>query len=291
MVTETMSTVRVPNIDLEDKVLFGLTARQAAYAVATVAAAVAAWQGLSAVSATLAGVACGLLALFGAVLVFVRRDGAGVDRLLLAALRMSRRPLVAGAVAAEKAPAWMHAVTEPSVAKAAILKTPARGVHPDGTIDLGPDGVVAVLEATGLVNFTLRSGAEKAVLASGFARALHALTGPIQILITATPADLGEQADTITRAAAAYPDRLADAAIAHAEHLRRLGSGGPAVLQRHVLVAVAAKTTPVLERRVDEAHTALSACGLALHPLGRTDVLDLLAALGDPYQYAPGEAS
>ena len=58
-----------------------------------------------------------------------------------------------------------------------------------GVVDLGPDGLV-VIAVVSTVNFALRTPAEQDGLVAGFARYLHALGGPVQILIRALPVDL-----------------------------------------------------------------------------------------------------
>ncbi|GLZ78334.1 hypothetical protein Afil01_31410 [Actinorhabdospora filicis] len=272
--------VRVPRIDLSDKLLLGLTGRQLAYAAAGLVSAWLAWRGLSAFSPVLGAVVAVPLLLVAAALVFGQRDGAGLDRLLLAAVRMPRRPLVA-ATAVTAAPAWVNAAEDAPVLPR-LLRSPARGVRADGVIDLGPDGLVAVIEVAALVNFALRSPGEQDALVAGLARGLHALGGPIQILSTSFPADLGGQAAVIEEAAATLATpRLREAALAHAGYLRRL-SDRVLLVRRRVLVAVAAGDTAGLDRRVAEVAAVIGGCGLPTARLSALDVLLLLDALTDP---------
>ena len=58
-----------------------------------------------------------------------------------------------------------------------------------GVIDLGRDGWAVVCAVTP-VNFTLRSGTERDVLLAGFARWLHSLALPVQILTRTHPVEL-----------------------------------------------------------------------------------------------------
>lgn len=271
-------STRVPRIDLSDKLLLGLTGKQLAYATTGLLAAWWAWRTLAPLTPVLAATIAGLLALAAAALVFGQRDGAGLDRLLLAAIRMPRRPLVA-ATRVEPAPDWINA---PAPVLPALLRSPARGVRPDGLIDLGPDGLVAVLEVGALVNFALRSPAEQAALVASFARGLHALGGPVQILSTSFPADLTGHASLVETAAATLPTpRLREAALAHAGYLRRLGEH-VLLTRRRVLVAVTAREATAVDRRVAEVAAVIGGCGLPTARLAALDVLLLLDALTDP---------
>lgn len=277
--------VRVPHVEVADKIVFGLTARQLAYAVATVAVGFAAWQVITpAFGPAPALVVCAVLGLAGAVLVFVRRDGAGIDRLLLAALRRPRRPLVPtgdGRVP-RAAHGWAATRKTRQVRHPSLLRTPVAGIAADGTVDLGSSGLAAVLAVTtGLVNFNLLAPGEQRMLTARLARVLSALTGPVQILTVTTAATHGPQVDAIINAAPGLPARMSAAADAHAAYLEDLAAH-QSPTGRHVLIIVPAATPQALTRRLGEVGNALTGCGLTSRRVDGFDVADLIATLCDP---------
>lgn len=275
-------TVRVPRIDLADKVLFGLTIRQLAWAAGGAATVWFLWSVLTAVAATAVAITvCAPVVLVTIAFVFVQRDGAGLDALLWAAIRMPRRPLIpAGSLGT--VPEWVDA-TELRV-QPRILRFPARGVTGDGLIDLGDDGYTIVL-AVSAVNFALRSVGEQDALVAAFARGLHALSGPVQILATQAPADLSDHAAAITpRTLPEGP--LQDAAAAHAAWLRE-ASAGSRLLHRRCYIAARAATRARAERRAAEISDALTGCGLSCTPVTPVTLLELLDLVADPNSLHP----
>ena len=159
------------------------------------------------------------------MLAFGRRDGVSADRLLWAALtqrrqtpRAPRRPAAAAAAGvADPDPRRAAAARrrgrvadgDPRRAgRPVVARVPARRVlaaGPDlGVVDLGRDGW-AVVCAVSPVNFTLRSGPERDVLLAGFARWLHSLACPVQILTRTHPVDLSATITGLRRAAARLP--------------------------------------------------------------------------------------
>src|SRR5690606_18533294 len=122
-----------------------------------------------------------------------RRDGTSLDRWLLAAIRHRRSPhrlVPAEPDQLTDAPPWI--ATSGSGGRLPLpapLQLPAKGITTDGTVDLGPDGHIALVDCA-TVNFTLRSPAEQNALAAGFGRWLNSLDGPAQIVITAQRVDL-----------------------------------------------------------------------------------------------------
>lgn len=281
MVTmESPRIVRVPRIDLADKILFGLTTRQAAWAAAGAATVWGLWTlltGFAPIGA--AAVACAPVALALAAIVFIQRDGARLDTLLWAALRMPHRPLVSAPEGVAAAPAWMNNDTHRTTVLPRVLRSPAKGVTADGLIDLGDDGYTVVL-AVSAVNFVLRSPAEQDALVTGFARALHALSGPVQILSTQVPTNLSDHAAAI-QPQGLSEQGLRDAATAHAAWLSRV-SASSRLRQRRVYVAARAATRAGVERRAHEITNALAGCGLDATPLTPAALLELLDLVADP---------
>ena len=135
------------DVEMPDRVLAGLTARQVA--IATAAAAVL-WAGWLAarhvmplpVFAALAAP----VALAGAALVIGVRDGLPLDRLLAAAWRQARSPrrLVTAPEGIPAPPAWAPAAPGP---RAPLPSPPPPlwlDVSPDGVISLGVHGAATV---------------------------------------------------------------------------------------------------------------------------------------------------
>src|SRR5918992_1623184 len=183
-------SARIPaDIEREDRILAGLTARQVAI-FAT--AGVVLWLAFIATRdlVPLAAFAAAALPLgaFIAAVALGSRDGLSLDRLLLAAARQARSPrrLVVAPEGVAAAPDWVAADAAPLPAP---LRLPARAISADGVIDLGGDGA-AVICAASTVSFALRTPQEQMALVGVFARWLHSLTGPAQILVRAEDIDV-----------------------------------------------------------------------------------------------------
>ena len=167
------------DVDMPDKVLAGLTARQVA--IATVAAVII-WAGFQATRHVMPLPAFAALAspvgLAAVALVIGERDGLPLDRLLLAAWRQRRAPrrLVTAPEGVPAPPAWA-AVPGPPAPPPAVLAPLWQHIGPDGVIGLGSAGAAAVA-AVSTVNFALRSPEEQDALAAAYGRWLNSLTGP-----------------------------------------------------------------------------------------------------------------
>lgn len=276
--------VYVPaDLDLPDKVLFNLTARQVAVLAPALLALWGLWQALAGqvhpavlllVSAPLAAAAF--------VLALAHRDGATLDRLVWAALRAPRKPLAAG-------------VPEPSAAQAASALTgrrgrgsrvrpvpaPVDGVDAEGVIDLG--GKCAVAVATGCVNFDLRSGTEQAALCEAFARLLHTLEGHLQVCVTQRPVDLtGYLAGLDTHAAALAEGPLRSAAQAHRAWLASL-TAGHQLLGREVTVVVAGPDADAAIRAAGQVEAFCAQIGADAHRLDRAALAERVRFGLDPF--------
>ncbi|GAA4262771.1 PrgI family protein [Dactylosporangium darangshiense] len=281
---------RIPaDIEAPDRIVWGLTARQ----VAIIGAAAAlGYLILRTVGRFLPppAVAIMLIPLAGVAVAVAlgRRDGLPLDAWLWAAILNRRTPRRAAPApeGAAQVPAWAPAVA-PDEAPPAVLRLPAHGIRDDGVIDLG-DGTAAVLVAATTVNVGLRTGAEQAALVASYARWLNALTGPVQVVVSAQRVDLTSHAVRVADAAETLPHpALADAALDYSDFL----------------LDVAARRDP-LWRTVTIAHTATGERGAATEAMRRaehtaatlatlgaqTRVLDggtataVLTAAVDPYQ-------
>ncbi len=287
--------IRIPaDIEREDKIMAGLTARQVAILAATGAVLwliflavrrvvpVLAFAGASApVAAVAASVALG------------RRDGLSLDRLALAALRQTRSPhrLVTAPEGVAPPPAWAGAAPEPLPAP---LRLPAVGIRPDGVIDLGGDGMAVVIGCS-TVSFALATPAEQEAMTGVFARWLNSLTAPVQVLIRAECADLGPAIEQLRQAAPALPHpALEEAALDHAAYLAEVAASRD-LLFRQVLVIVrepATRGNPGTAaaralRRADDAARTLAAAGITAAILDSPAAASVIAAACDPYNPAP----
>src|SRR6266567_8036909 len=84
------------------------------------------------------------------------------------------------------------------------LALPARGIDPDGLVDLDGDGMALACRAS-TVNFALRTPDEQQALVAAFARVLHALTGPVQLVVRSERADLARLVSDLDEGAGGLP--------------------------------------------------------------------------------------
>ncbi|PPK61898.1 PrgI family protein [Actinokineospora auranticolor] len=251
--------VRIPaDVDMHDRVLGPLTARQLAILTAAGAALYLLWaatRGLVPLPVFLAvAVPVGAGA---AMLALGRRDGVPMDILLLAAIRqrLAPRHRVAAPEGVRPAPAWLttthSTAADASAGKRAgrgtpppdepvspsALRLPAESVTETGVVDLGADGL-AVVAVASTVNFALRTAAEQEALVASFGRYLHSLTAPVQIVVRTERLDLSAQiAELRTRSGGLPHPALEAAAIEHADYLMRLGQQSD-LLRRQVLLVL-----------------------------------------------------
>jgi hypothetical protein len=259
---------RIPSdVSRPDRVVGPFTARQAAILAGTGATLYLLWIGLRSLLTPplfLAGAVP--VAAAAVVIALGQRDGLSMDRLLIAALchRLTPRALPSdpaepsapgGAGSIGEVPGWIGAHTtvddngpwsgrgrRPSgfPARAVTRVAGGRGPGGVGVVDLGPDGLVVIAVAS-TVNFALRTPAEQDGLVAGFARYLHALGGPVQILIRALPVDLHTHLQHLhTQARRLAHPALAIAAHSHLNHLAQLAQqdGDNALLTPQVLLVL-----------------------------------------------------
>ena len=278
--------VRIPaDLDRPDRILGGLTARQLAILAA---GGVATWT-LVRLLEPLAGlpaaaVLAAPLALATMALALGWRDGLPLDRLAVAGLGWWRQPrrLVVAPDGIPPAPAWAGRPGPPL----APLEEPVGGLDPAGVVDLGGQGWALVCVATP-VNLSLRTPPEQQALLASFARLLHALAGPMQVLVRSDRADLTPLIHTLRAQAAALPHPgLEQAALAHARWLEAL-TGDHQVRRRQLLVTFhqpASTTSPdaALHRQAEQAAGLLAAAGVTLTPLDSEAAAGALHAATNP---------
>jgi hypothetical protein len=284
--TPGLEVVRIPaDLDRPDPILVGLTARQLAilaaggviaWALVGLVAPIAGLVGAAVLAAPVAVVAIGLAMGW--------RDGLPLDRLAVAGLGWWRHPrrLVVAPDGIGPTPAWAGPAGPP----VAPLAGPIHGLDPAGIIDLGGPGWTQLCQATP-INLALRTPAEQQALLASFARLLHALAGPMQVLVRSDRANLSPLIHSLRDQAAALPDpRLEQAALAHARWLEAL-AGDREIRRRQLLVAFRRPPSPlppatVLHRQAEQAAGLLAAAGVTLTPLDGAAAAQALAAAANP---------
>lgn len=257
------SPVRIPaDVDMADKVIGPLTARQLAILAVTGLVLYAGWTTTRAVVPLPVFLALAIpIGVSAAVIALGQRDGISMDRLLVAAIRqrMGPRHRVAAPEGVRPAPEWLTSQTAatsasrtagtgkgksakakgktpvPEQISPSALRLPAEAVTDTGVVDLGTDGL-AVVAVASTVNFALRTPSEQESLVASFGRYLHSLTAPVQVLVRTERLDLsGQIAELRARAGGLPHPALEAAAIEHADYLVQLGEQTD-LLRRQVLL-------------------------------------------------------
>ncbi|ASR36592.1 hypothetical protein BAY61_18080 [Prauserella marina] len=294
---EVPMSARVPaDVEKPDKIVFGLTARQAAILGVTV---LLLWGLYQSTHTVVSPVVFGAVAIPVAGLVFavvtLRRDGQNLDAWLLAALKQRRAPKrlvpadsVRGDIVPD-APAWVAVKAGPLPAP---LRLPAEAISTEGAIDLGSQHGTAHAAACSTVNFGLRTAGEQNALIGGFSRWLHSLSGPVQIVVRAQRLDLEPYLDVLADEAGGLPHPALEAAcLGHVEFLRDLSQSRD-LLRRHVTVVLRHPATgrhgrdtsgaQALARRAQDAARALRSCEVVVAPLDGAQAHAVLSAAADP---------
>jgi hypothetical protein len=250
--------VRIPaDVDLRDRVLGPLTARQLAILGVTGLVLYTAWAATRAFLPIPVFFALAIpVGTAAAILALGQRDGISMDRMLLAAIRqrVAPRHRVSAPEGVRPAPAWLTSQTATTgrggrngKGKAAApvreeispsaLRLPAEAITDTGVVDLGADGL-AVVAVASTVNFALRTPSEQEALVASFGRYLHSLTAPVQILVRTERLDLSGQINELLARAGGLPHpALEAAAVEHADYLAQLGEQTD-LLRRQVLLVL-----------------------------------------------------
>jgi hypothetical protein len=129
-------------------------------------------------------------------------------------------------------PAWAAAGEPPP----APLVGPMHNLHDDGLVDLGPDGQALLCRASA-VNLHLRSQPEQQALIAAFARLLHAVTGPVTVVVRSDRVDLATTVAALRAAAPGLPHpALERAAGEHADFLADLAVRRDVLSRERLLV-------------------------------------------------------
>jgi hypothetical protein len=284
--------VRLPaDVELEDRLAFGLTARQLVILAATALAAYALFAALSPlVLAPVALAASTPVALVGLALALGRRDGLSGDRFAAAGVRHLLRPR-RRALAPEGLPSPLRGA--PPQPRLSPLDLPVRAVLRSGVIELTTGESCLLLAASG-PSFGLRSEEEQAALVEAFGRFLNGLVDPTAIAVCAKTVDLGERAAALERASRELPHpALKRAAVGHARFLAELAEGED-IRRREILLILTTRARErsaaqaALERRASEAAELLRAAAVDLRALRGEEAAALLPRALDPPGPPPG---
>ncbi len=281
-----MSHARIPaDVDREDRLLAGLTARQlAVLAVAGLAAGFIVTLARRLLPLPLAVALAGPVAVAGLMLALARVNGLPGDRFALAMLsyHLASRRRVPAPEGVTPPPAWATANADLPTP----LTLPAQDLSSNGILDLGPDGASLVCRASA-VNFRLRTEQEQEALIATFARFLHGVSAPVQIVIRSERADLHAAITKLHQHAGGLPHPALEAAAnQHAQFLQSVVARRD-VLRRELLLVFrepAANTDPdsVLPRRAEQAASLLAGAGIAVTPLDHEAAADVLANAANP---------
>jgi len=219
-------------------------------------------------------------------------EGTTWERMALSALRHLGRPRkrVLAPEGIPELPSWAGDV--PSLAP---IEFPVKDASPDGHVDLGDEGAVAICRASS-VNFALRSETEQRALVEGFARLLNALDAPVQFVVRSNRVDLRGLVGSIDEAAPGLPHPALEAAAReHAAFLRSLG-GRRDALSRQVLICFrepdgADESSAGLGHRIEEAGALLRGIGVRLVRQEGAEILALLASAADPEAEPPNQGA
>jgi PrgI family protein len=277
--------IRLPaDVELEDRLAFGLTARQLAILIAAAVAAYLAFATLGSLFPTpIAAALSTPIAVLGVLLALGRRDGTSADRLAVLGARYVALPR-RRVLAPEGLPAGSSRRGRRSVA---ALDVPVRAVLRSGAVELA-DGRCCLLLAASGTSFALRSDEEQAAMVEAFGRFLNGLTDPVQIVVRGEPLDLAARANALREQATSLPDpALSRTARDHARFLTGL-AGGEGVRRREILLVLTAHVrdrdaaAATLGRRAEEASELLAGAGVTLRTLDGDQAASLLARTLDP---------
>jgi hypothetical protein len=265
---------------MEDRLAWGLTARQLVILVATGLLC----YGVFAVSGSALPMAVAValatpLALVGVALALGRRDGLSGDRLALAAARhLSQSPRRVAAPDGLMTPL----PDAPAQRGVSLLRVPVKAILASGVVELA-DGTSALLLTASGTSWALRSEEEQAALAEAYGKWLNSLVEPTAITVRAERVDLTERARAIEQAAGTLPHpALAHCARTYAQFLSELSHEGDALRRRQIILVLSTRTRERetaradLERRAAETESLLHAAGAELHALDGQDAAALL---------------
>jgi hypothetical protein len=265
---------------MEDRLAWGLTARQLVILAATT---LVGYGVFSAVASTLpvpvAAALAAPLAFVGVALALGRRDGLTGDRLALAATRH----LLQGTrrvASLDGLPAGLP--NAPAQTSVSLLQVPVRAILDSGVVELADGTSALLLEASG-TSWALRSEEEQEALSEAYGKWLNSLVEPTAITVRAERVDLTDRASAIEQAARTLPHAaLRRCAQDYAQFLSELALDGEGLRRRQILLVLSTRSRERataradLERRSAETESLLHAAGVELHPLDGEEAAALL---------------
>lgn len=275
--------VAVPaNVDLADRVLWGLTVRQVALLAPVALGLLAAWRALlGTVPILVLLIATAPIGALAAALALVKIDAVGLDRLALAAIRGRRGRIVPGepdAASSDAVKRW----TGRRQKSARAVRGPVRRVSTEGVIETGPAAAAIALDVTP-VNFGLRSSGEQASLVGAFARLLNSTDAHVQVTVSARPVDLSAYIAALdTRCADLGSGPLAVAGAAHRDWMSRLVAGST-LLRREVTVIVTAAQSDGADYAARQVEATAQAIGVEAHRLDGAEIAARCRYAVDPF--------
>jgi PrgI family protein len=273
--------IRLPaDVEMEDRLAWGLTARQLVILVVTALICYATFAAAGSVlPMPLPAVLAAPFALVGVALALGRLDGLSGERIALAAgrhLAQSKRRVAAPGGLPAKLP---DAPVQPAVS---LMRVPVKAILGSGVVELA-DGTSALLLAASGTSWALRSSEEQQALAEAYGKWLNSLVAPAAITVRSQAVDLTGHAQAIERSACALPHpALARCAHAYAQFLANFVAEGEGLRRRQILVVLSSRAREReaakadLERRASEGANLLRAAGVTLQTLGGEDTTALL---------------
>jgi hypothetical protein len=276
----TSAPVPVPaDIDIQDRVLFGLTVRQLLMLAPSALAAGLIWQSLKTTVPPELVVPLALVPVaLCAVVAIGRIDGIGLDRLIAAAVVMPRMPLAAGRGETASLRMQQHGKAAPA---AGVLTGPVRDVAADGLIDLGAAGFARAVDV-GSVNFDLLGPSEQTSMVAALARLCYGLDAHLQIVVATRPVDLSGYVDALGERAAGASPAVAASSQSHATWLGSLVRT-QGLLERQITVVVTAKSAEAADRAAGAVCDFAAAIGAGWTLLDRPGVCERVRAGVDPF--------
>ena len=282
------------DVDAQDKIAYGLTARQLVILAIAGLAGYGAFQTLARwLPPAAAAAAMVPLAGLAVTVVLGKRDGLPLDVWLLHGLRFRKVPRLqapAGTTTSGGKTASLVATTGPPPVPAP-LRLPAEAITTSGQLSL-PGQISAAVVGTGTVNLGLRTAGEQAALIAGFGRWLNSLTSGAQVVVSTQRVDLAAYATRLEAAAQVMPHpALAAAADDQAAFLRELAEARDP-LRRQVLVVVRGepRRRGGATRQGEDTARALSALGVDARVLNAHAVVAAMFTAVDPYAPPVGGA-
>jgi PrgI family protein len=278
------------NVELEDRLAFGLTGRQLAILAATLVCAYGVESLLAGLLPTPVALAAAVIvAATGLALSLARHAGLRGEQLALALGRFALAPrrLV---LAPEGLPGPLPG--SGSSRRFAPLEPPVARILRSGLVELADGSHCRILSARG-TSFALRGADEQAAFVAAFGRFLNGTSEPIQIVVQREPASLESHARALEHGARALGASTRAAAAEHARFLRRLGEGEAPLLRRRILLVLRSPerdgppAEAALGRSAAQAAELLGAAEISLRLLDGAEVAALLARALDP----PGPAA